>query len=123
MESDQDDDCVSKKPWGEVLSRSLKLFTFNAAREGGKSFGRVVFYLILGAIVLFIAAYVIDSITGWFGGWFDFWPFNRAQETVSPLESDGGWFNWGGDEALDATPAKAPIEDEARWYCRWNPIC
>lgn len=66
MSQIEQDDCVSRKPWGEVLSRSLKLFTFNAAREGGRSFGRVIFYILLAVIVVFIASYIIDSMTGWF---------------------------------------------------------
>lgn len=66
MSQIEQDDCVSRKPWGEVLSGSLKLFTFNAAREGGRSFGRVIFYILLAVIVVFIASYIIDSMTGWF---------------------------------------------------------
>lgn len=122
-ELQQDDDCVSKKPWSEVLSRSLKLFTFNAAREGGKSFGRVVFYVILGVIVLVVATYIIDSITGWFSSWFDFWPFNRGEEVVV-AEEKRSWWPWGRDAAPEPVQVIAPdIEGETRWYCKWNPIC
>lgn len=91
---EHDDDCVSKKPWGEVLSRSLKLFTFNVAREGGKSFGRVIFYIILGLILVGVATYIVDSMTGWFSGWFSFWPVNGAEAA-----------------------------EEVKWYCNWNPTC
>ncbi len=117
----QDDDCVSKKPWSEVLSRSLKLFTFNAAREGGKSFGRVIFFVILGLIVLMIATYVIDSLTGWFSSWFDFWPFNRGEEVVAEPEKRR-WFSFGGERELATPPVETP-EGDVKWYCRWNPIC
>lgn len=112
---DQDDDCVSKKPWREVLNRSLKLFTFNLAREGGRSFGRVVFFVILGLIALFVATYILDSVTGWFGGWFDFWPFGSAAETTVPEKAS--WFD---RFSNDTPPAPA---DEAKWYCKWNPLC
>lgn len=124
-EADNDPDCVSKRPWSEVLNRSLKLFTFNLAREGGRSVGKVIFYVILGLVVLTIAAYIIDSITGWFSSWFDFWPFNREVEEVAAPEEDGGWFSWGrGEPEIPETPA-VPEEtgDEVRWYCKWNPIC
>ena len=115
--TDQNDDCVSKKPWGEVLARSLKLFTFNAASEGGKSLGRVAFYIILGIIVLLISTYIIDSMTGWFSSWFDFWPFNNAAEVaVEPQQQ--GWFNWGADKAVQDATA-----NEVKWYCKWNPVC
>lgn len=121
-ETEPDDDCVSKKPWTEVLSRSLKLFTFNAAREGGKSFGRVIFYVILGIIVLMVATYIIDSLTGWFSSWFDFWPFNRGEE-VAVEDEARRWWQFGSDEVEEvAVPVVAP-EGETRWYCKWNPIC
>ncbi len=119
-EAPQDEDCVSKKPWSEVLSRSLKKFTFNAASEGGKSFGRVIFFIILGIIVLVVATYIIDSLTGWFSSWFDFWPFNRGEE-VAAEEETRKWWQWRSD-----TPEVAPVaeaEGEVRWYCKWNPIC
>ncbi len=119
--TEQNEDCVSKKPWSEVLSRSLKLFTFNAAREGGKSFGRVVFYVILGIIVLVVATYIIDSITGWFSSWFDFWPFNRGEEVVV-VEEKRSWWPWGAEAAAEPAPTVEP-EVETRWYCKWNPIC
>ena len=115
----KDDDCISRKPWSEVLSRSLKLFTFNAAREGGKSFGRVMFYVILAIIVLVVATYIIDSITGWFGGLFDFWPFNRGEEAAA-VEEKRGWWPWGGEKADAPAPA---VEEKPRWYCKGNPIC
>ena len=118
----QDDDCVSKKPWSEVVSRSLKLFTFNAAREGGKSFGRVIFYIILGVVVLVVATYIIDSITGWFSSWFDFWPFNRTPEAPPPEPEERGWFDWWRKEEPVVEPAVLPAE-ETRWYCKWNPVC
>lgn len=116
-----DDDCVSKKPWGEVLSRSLKLFTFNAAREGGRSFGRVVFYILLGLIILFIASYIIDSLTGWFSAWFDFWPFNRADSVAEAEEQ--GWFNWSSKDEVEPVQAAIPEDGDTKWYCKWNPIC
>lgn len=118
-DTQKDEDCVSKKPWSEVLSRSLKLFTFNAAREGGKSFGRIIFFILLGLIVLMVATYIIDSMTGWFSSWFDFWPFNRTQEPVVAPETDKGWWPWGGD--AEAEPS---VEgDDVKWYCKWNPLC
>ncbi len=116
-----DEDCVSKKPWSEVLSRSLKLFTFNAAREGGKSFGRVIFYIILGIIVLMVATYIIDSLTGWFSSWFDFWPFNRVEEVVVE-EEPRRWWQFGSEAQEEVAVPVAP-EGETRWYCKWNPIC
>ena len=117
----KDDDCVSKKPWSEVLSRSLKKFTFNAASEGGKSFGRVIFFIILGIIVLMVATYLIDSFTGWFSSWFDFWPFNR-DAAVAIEEEPRRWWQWGSDQ--DAAVQPAPEDDpETRWYCNWNPFC
>ncbi len=118
--TEQDEDCVSKKPWSEVLSRSLKLFTFNAAREGGKSFGRVVFYIILGVIVLLVATYIIDSLTGWFSSWFDFWPFNRGQDAVE-IEEKRRWWQWRSGDV--EAPVATPVDGEVKWYCRWNPIC
>jgi hypothetical protein len=121
---EQDEACVSKKSWGEVLSRSLKLFTFNAAREGGKSFGRVVFYVILGIVVLVVGTYVIDSITGWFSSWFDFWPLNRTAE-VADAQVNSNWFNWGAKDAAEVAtrPVVEAVESEPKWYCKWNPIC
>lgn len=116
-EASNDDDCVSKKPWSEVLSRSLKLFTFNAASEGGRSFGRIIFFVLLGIIVLMVATYIIDSMTGWFSSWFDFWPFNRAPEVVATPEADQGWWPWGKEAEVVAR------EDETKWYCKWNPLC
>lgn len=120
--SDQDDDCVSKKPWSEVLSRSLKLFTFHAAKEGGKSFGRVIFFVILGIIVLMVATFIIDSITGWFSSWFDFWPFNRGDAAAAVEAERSGWWPFGREAEGVAAPAPAET-DEVKWYCRWNPIC
>lgn len=125
-DTERDDDCVSKKPWSEVLNRSLKLFTFNAAREGGRSIGKVVFFIILGIIVLMIATYIIDSVTGWFSGWFDFWPFNRAEEAVAEPEARSWWQFWGDDTpaaVVEAEPVPTAETDEVKWYCRWNPIC
>ncbi len=89
------DECISKRPWGEVLNRSLKLFAFNFAREGGRSIGQVIFYLILAAIVIGLAAWAIGSVTGWFSGWFDLLPFVGES---AEAESD-------------------------KWYCKWNPVC
>ena len=89
------EECISKRPWGEVLNRSLKLFAFNFAREGGRSFGQVVFYVILALIVLGLATWALNSITGWFSGWFDFLPF---------------------------VGESASAESE-KWYCKWNPVC
>lgn len=117
-ENTVDDDCVSKKPWAEVLSRSLKLFTFNAAREGGRSFGRILFYVVLGVIILMVASYIIDSMTGWFSSWLDFWPFNRNDAVVEAEKT--GWFGWRGDEKVAPLPADA---EDTKWYCKWNPIC
>ena len=111
------DDCVSKKPWSEVLSRSLKKFTFNAASEGGKSFGRVLFFVILGLLVLTIATYIVDSLTGWFSGWFDFWPFNRNEDVVVQEETRR-WWQFGSDK-----PEETATDEEPKWYCKWNPIC
>lgn len=122
-ETKPDEDCVSKKPWSEVLSRSLKLFTFNAAREGGKSFGRVIFFVILGIIVLMVATYIIDSLTGWFSSWFDFWPFNRGEEAAVEEEARR-WWQFGSDEPEGVVPVvEAEGDGEVRWYCKWNPIC
>ena len=120
-ETKPDEDCVSKKPWTEVLSRSLKLFTFNAAREGGKSFGRVIFYVILGIVVLMVATYIIDSLTGWFSSWFDFWPFNRIEEVVAEEETRR-WWQFGSDDVEEVAPVVEP-GGETRWYCKWNPMC
>ena len=91
------EECISKRPWSEVLNRSLKLFAFNFAREGCRSFGRVVFYVILALLGLFLATLAINSVTGWFTGWFEFLPFI------------------GSDKSAQA--------EEAAWYCKWNPIC
>lgn len=115
----KDEDCVSKKPWSEVLSRSLKLFTFNAAKEGGKSFGRVIFFVLLGVIVLMVATYLIDSLTGWFSSWFDFWPFNRNPEPVIEPDAVRGWWPWGQEADVEASA----MAEETKWYCRWNPLC
>ena len=115
----EDEDCVSKKPWSEVLSRSLKKFTFNAASEGGKSFGRVIFFIILGIIVLMVATYIIDSMTGWFSSWFDFWPFNR-DDTPAIEEEARKWWQFGSDGPEEVTPVEV---GETRWYCKWNPLC
>lgn len=115
MSQIEQDDCVSRKPWGEVLSRSLKLFTFNAAREGGRSFGRVIFYFLLAVIVVFIASYIIDSMTGWFGNLFDFWPFGGGADEAEPEKT--GWFDWSNK---DGAPAATP---EVKWYCKFNPVC
>lgn len=117
-ETNQNEDCVSTKPWSEVLNRSLKMFTFNVAREGGRSLGRVLFYIILGAIALALATFVIDSLTGWFSGWFDFWPFSGGE--AEPETS--GWFGRG--ETADPVPTPEAEPDSAeKWYCRYNPLC
>lgn len=119
------DDCVSKKPWSEVLNRSLKMFTFNAASEGGKSIGKTVFFVILALIVLSALTLVLDSLTGWFSGWFDFWPFNRevAADEIAP-EEGRRWFNFGKGEAeAPAAPAPEVDGDEPKWYCKFNPLC
>lgn len=97
IENEQPDDCVSRKPWSEVLNRSLKMFTFNMAKEGGRSVGKVVFFIILGLLALFLTTYLIDMATGWFSNMFDFWPFTR-------------------DASVAAT-------EEVKWYCKWNPVC
>ena len=94
VEDNNAEECVSKRPWGEVLNRSLKLFTFNFAKEGGRSVGRVIFYVILGALAIFALTYLVDMATGWFSALFDFWPFNR-EETAA----------------------------ETKWYCKFNPLC
>ncbi|MDU8942965.1 hypothetical protein [Ovoidimarina sediminis] len=114
--ADQSDDCVSKRPWSEVVSRSAKLFMFNAAGEGGRSFGRILFYILLALIALVVVTFVIDSITGWFSDTFDFWPFNRA-----PVEEETsrGLFGFGSD----APKAEEAAEEAEKWYCRWNPLC
>ncbi len=109
------EDCVSKKPWSVVLERSLKLFVFNAAGEGGRSIGRILFFVILGFLALGLCAYVLNSVTGLFEGWFDFWPF--ASSEPEP-EASQGWFSFGGSE----TPS-APEPEGGRWYCNWNPLC
>ena len=113
-------ECVSDKPWSEVLNKSLKLFTFNIASEGGKSFGRVIFYIVLGIIFLGLATFIIDSITGWFSSWFNFWPFNGAGAQESVQDGKAGWWPW-----ADKASTSAPIEaaKDARWYCKWNPVC
>lgn len=109
-------DCVSKKPWGEVLSRSLKLFTFNLAREGGRSFGRALFFIIVGLIAFGLCAYLINSLTGWFSGLFDFWPFSRTPE-AEPEST--GWLKIRSAEP----PAISAGDGNEKWYCKWNPIC
>lgn len=117
-ESTPEKDCVSTRPWSEVLNRSLKLFMFNAAQEGGRSFGRILFYIVLAALALGLITFAIDSLTGWFSGWFDFWPFSGG--AAEPEKT--GWFGRGETEATD--PAPAPEVDGAeKWYCRYNPIC
>lgn len=123
-ETEQGEDCVSKKSWSEVLSRSLKLFMFNAAREGGKSLGRVVFYVILGIVVLVVATYIIDNITGWFSSWFDFWPFNRAEEVADTGEKSR-WFKWRPADGAEVgtPPVVEAVDGEPKWYCKWNPAC
>lgn len=118
-ETQRDEDCVSRKPWREVLSRSLKLFTFNAAKEGGKSFGRIIFFVMLAVIALMVATFVIDSVTGWFSGWFDFWPFNRTVEPVVEPDVTRGWWPWGQQAETDMQAG----DEDVKWYCRWNPLC
>ena len=118
MTTETGEDCVSKKPWSEVLNRSLKLFTFNLAREGGKSVGRVVFFVILGLIALMLVTYVVDSFTGWFSSWFDIWPFNRGDEVVV-AEQASPWWKFGGEESAAAPAA----DDGEKWYCKFNPLC
>ncbi|MCK0096622.1 ABC transporter permease [Yoonia sp. F2084L] len=120
-ETPKDEDCVSKKPWSEVLSRSLKLFTFNAAKEGGKSFGRIIFFVMLAIIALMVVTYVVDSFTGWFSSWFDFWPFNSAPNPVEEPEKSKGWWPWGRDAEVEVEASGS--EDEVKWYCRLNPLC
>lgn len=120
-ETPNDDDCVSKKPWSEVLSRSLKLFTFNAAQEGGKSFGRIIFFIMLAIIALMLVTFIIDSFTGWFSSWFDFWPFNREPEPAVDPEASRGWWPWRND--VEAEVEAGASEDGEKWYCRWNPLC
>ncbi len=107
------DECISKKPWSEVLNRSAKLFAFNLAREGGSSVGRVVFFVILALLALGLVTFVIDSFTGWFSDLFDFWPFGGAE---AEAETPKGWF--GRDTATAAEPASG-----TKWYCKWSPLC
>ncbi len=102
------EDCISKKPWSEVLNRSAKLFAFNLAREGGSSVGRVIFFIILAVLALGLVTFIIDSFTGWFSDIFDFWPFG---EDAVETEPSSGWF--GRDSAAA----------ETKWYCKWNPLC
>lgn len=109
-----DEECVSKQPWREVISRSLKLFTFGVASEGGRSVGRVVFYVILALVLLVVATFVIDSITGWFSGWFSFWPFNDTTPVVEEPAATS-WWPW-------AKEAEVVVPEPA-WYCTWNPLC
>lgn len=109
------DDCVSKRPWSEVMSRSAKLFMFNAAGESGRSFGRVLFFILLALVALVAATFIIDSITGWFSDTFDFWPFNRAP---AEEETRGGFLGFGGGEA-----EPEPSGRDEKWYCNWNPLC
>ena len=114
------DDCVSKKPWSEVLNRSMKLFTFNAAREGGRSIGRAVFFVVVGLVFLGLATFVIDSLTGWFSSWFDFWPFNRGEVATEPIPQDRSWWPWASDRPSEIT---AKADEQVKWYCKFNPIC
>lgn len=120
-ETNPEKDCVSTRPWSEVLNRSLKLFMFNAAQEGGRSFGRILFYVVLAALALALLTFAIDSVTGLFSGWFDFWPFSGSGAEVEAEKA--GWFGRG--HAAD--PAPVPKADGAggaeKWYCRYNPIC
>ncbi|MEM9344646.1 MAG: hypothetical protein AAGA87_16520 [Pseudomonadota bacterium] len=110
-QTDDGEDCVSKKPWGEVLNRSLKLATFNFAKEGGASLGRIVFYVVLGLLALAAVTFVIDQITGW----FDFWPFNIGAD--DPEGADKGWFN------REPKPPADP-QGGGKWYCgKLNPFC
>lgn len=104
----EDKDCVSKKPWSEVLNRSMKLFTFNFAREGGRSVGRVVFFVLLALVALTAFSYVLNLVTGW----FDFWPFNMFAEPEQKT--------W-----LDRMRDLGAVSDSPKevWYCRWSPFC
>jgi hypothetical protein len=117
-ESNPEEECVSTRPWSEVLNRSLKLFTFNVAREGGRSLGRVLFYVILAVLAIGLVTFVVDSLTGWFSNWFDFWPFSGGAAEVEAEKT--GWF--GRDAAEGAESAPAPETGE-KWYCRFNPLC
>ncbi len=93
------EDCVSRKPWSEVLSRSAKLFVHGAARESGRSLGKALFFLIAGIILIGLASVIIDQFTGWFTNMFDWWPFGGSAE---PEQS----------------------EASQKWYCRFgNPLC
>ena len=113
MTQQQDaEDCVSKKPWSEVLNRSLKLATFNFAKEGGSSLGRIVFYVVLALLAIAALTYVVDQITGW----FDFWPFNIGADAET---EKSGWFG------RDKEPEPAvEAETSGKWYCgKLNPFC
>lgn len=111
-------DCVSRKPWSEVLNRSLKLFTFNLARESGRSMGRVVFFIALAIVALIALTLALDALTGWFSGWFSFWPFG-AETPPSETAEPPWWKIWATHEG---TPPPAEVEP-VPWYCRLNPLC
>lgn len=110
------EECVSRRPWGEVLSRSLKLFVFRAADEGGRSVGRILFFVFLGLLVIGVGAWALNAVTGWFEGLFDFWPFSRPAPEPEP-EATKGWL-W-----FRAEAEAAPVVEEERWICRKTPIC
>lgn len=114
-EAKEDLECVSKKPWSEVLNRTAKIFVFGIGKEGGRSVGKVILYIIL-ALILFS---LIGSALNSFFGWFD-WignPFSGAWDWVT------GWT--GPSEEQAAAPVTA--DDEPGWICsrwtKWNPGC
>jgi hypothetical protein len=107
------EECVSEKSWREVLSRSLKIFMFNASSEAGRSVGKAFFFVLIGLAGFCIAILAVDSFTGWFSQIFDFWPFNSAGQGNGSEQKLVKLPNWTSSENDPAT----------KWYCRWNPLC
>jgi hypothetical protein len=107
------EECVSEKSWREVLSRSLKIFMFNASSEAGRSFGKAFFFVLLGLIGFVIGVYVIDSFTGWFSSIFDSWPFASARAGDESAQNLFKLPNWPGNAN----------DGDVKWYCTWNPLC
>lgn len=103
-----DPDCPSKEPTNRFFGRLVKKMIWNLADEGSKSIGRYAIFGIIAVIVLTYIGGIVDSFTGFFGGWFDWLPFIGGDP--APVEAP---------EPVTSTEPRAICSRTASW----NPFC
>lgn len=108
---DESVDCPSQEPNGRFFQRLFKKMLWNLADEGTKSIGRYAIFGIIAIVILTYIGGIVDSFTGFFGGWFDWLPFigsESAPETAPP-------------PVVKQTPSE-PGAICSR-TANWNPFC